>query len=382
MGRPMSNAEFFDNDPQRSSNRENFAIDVLNQAIDFLLNQNGDIAIHDATNSVPSRRKRISDVLQKYESAIDVIWIESIVTDDKVKDQNIALKSTSPDYLGVPPDLAVADFRKRLSFYEEKYVALHLVGDKEKSFIQIMNGGEDYFVHRVSNGNFQSQLKNFLLNYSLKPIVCWLTRHGESAWNQEQRIGGNPELSENGKRYALALGKFVELHPELIQAQITCSTLLRSQQTIEFCPNLQRLTVALLSEINAGICEGMTYDEIKDKMPEISRARSQDKLGYRYPGGESYIDILNRLQPLILEIERTHKPYFIVGHQAILRAILAYFYTLANERIPFLEVPLHTLFKFESTHFGYTETQYHIDLDRYEAGDSIFWVEQNFVHSR
>jgi len=126
----------------------------------------------------------------------------------------------------------------------------------------------------------------------------------------------------------------------------------------------------------------MTYQEIKEKMPEIHKERSKDKLGYRYPGGESYIDIIHRLQPLIIEFERTHKPYFIVAHQAVLRVILAYFYNLDNNEIPFLDVPLHTLFKFESTHFGYKETQFMIDLDKFEKGEPVFWTELYFTHAR
>jgi hypothetical protein len=54
-GKPMSDANFFDNDPDRVLSREKFALEVLDDAIMFLVN-GGDVAIHDATNSVPSRR--------------------------------------------------------------------------------------------------------------------------------------------------------------------------------------------------------------------------------------------------------------------------------------------------------------------------------------
>ena len=41
-----------------------------------------------------------------------------------------------------------------------------------------------------------------------------------------------------------------------------------------------------MDEIDAGICDGMTYEEIAEKMPDVSAARKKDKLGYRYPKGE------------------------------------------------------------------------------------------------
>lgn len=75
----------------------------------------------------------------------------------------------------------------------------------------MINGGRDYVIHNVSCGMFQHQLKTFLLNYNLKPLTLWMSRHGESAWNSEQRIGGNPDLSHEGMRYSRALAKFGKL---------------------------------------------------------------------------------------------------------------------------------------------------------------------------
>ena len=41
----------------------------------------------------------------------------------------------------------------------------------------------------------------------------------------------------------------------------------------------------------------MTYDEIKACDPEEFAMRKLDKLGYRYPRGESYLDVLQRHAP-------------------------------------------------------------------------------------
>lgn len=53
-----------------------------------------------------------------------------------------------------------------------------------------------------------------------------------------------------------------------------------------------RTTLKDLNEINAGICEGLTYEEIQEKFPQEFAWRDQDKLKYRYPHGESYLDLL------------------------------------------------------------------------------------------
>ena len=59
-----------------------------------------------------------------------------------------------------------------------------------------------------------------------------------------------------------------------------------------------------LNEIDAGSCEELTYEEIADKFPEEFAARDMNKLTYRYPGGESYEDLVARLEPVIMELER------------------------------------------------------------------------------
>ena len=39
--------------------------------------------------------------------------------------------------------------------------------------------------------------------------TLYFCRHGESTYNVEERIGGNPDLSDKGKRFAKALGAYV-----------------------------------------------------------------------------------------------------------------------------------------------------------------------------
>jgi broad specificity phosphatase PhoE len=40
----------------------------------------------------------------------------------------------------------------------------------------------------------------------------------------------------------------------------------------------------------------MTYETIERQMPAEFAARAADKLRYRYPRGESYIDVIQRLE--------------------------------------------------------------------------------------
>jgi len=57
-----------------------------------------------------------------------------------------------------------------------------------------------------------------------------------------------------------------------------------------------------IDEIFAGDCEGLTPEEVSENHPRASQLRKMDKIGYRYPRGESYFDIISRLEPCIQEM--------------------------------------------------------------------------------
>jgi len=86
----------------------------------------------------------------------------------------------------------------------------------------------------------------------------------------------------------------------------------------------------------------MTYEEIAEMYPEDFRDRDADKFNYRYRGGESYRDVVVRLEPVIMELERQEN-VLVVCHQAILRCILGYFMSLPQEDYPYVDIPLHTV---------------------------------------
>lgn len=101
----------------------------------------------------------------------------------------------------------------------------------------------------------------------------------------------------------------------------------------------------LLDEIFAGKCDGMTYEEIEQKYPEEFELRKIDKLAYRYPRGESYLDVIARLEPLVIEMERHREPLLIVGHQGILRILYAFYTGLSRSEAPYVSIPLNSVIR-------------------------------------
>ncbi|VDM11572.1 unnamed protein product, partial [Wuchereria bancrofti] len=115
-----------------------------------------------------------------------------------------------------------------------------------------------------------------------------------------------------------------------------------AQQLSDLAAHIEFLKV--LDEIDAGICEGLTYTDFEERYPKQFADRDRDKYHYRYPSGESYEDLVGRLEPVIMELERQSN-VLVVSHQAILRCILAYFDNKNYSELPYLNVPLHTVIK-------------------------------------
>lgn len=168
-------------------------------------------------------------------------------------------------------------------------------------------------------------------------------KHGESMYNLSGQIGGDADLSTRGEMYAKALPDLVKQSAGDLPLTVWTSTLKRTAQTARYLP-YEKLSWKALDELDSGVCDGLTYAEIAQNYPEDFKARDDDKYNYRYLGGESYRDVVIRLEPIIMELERSEN-ILIVTHQAVLRCIYAYFMGSPQDKSPWMEVPLHTLIK-------------------------------------
>lgn len=174
-------------------------------------------------------------------------------------------------------------------------------------------------------------------------------QHGESEHNVKGLIGGDADLSERGLEYSKVLSKYID-EQHIDGLRVWTSWLKRTIQTVEHIHAPQERWMAL-NEIDAGICEEMSYEDIAGKYPEEFRSRDMSKYTYRYPRGESYQDLVARLEPVIMELERQTN-VLVVSHQAVLRCLLAYFLDKSPEELPYLEVPLHTVISLTPVAYG------------------------------
>lgn len=94
-----------------------------------------------------------------------------------------------------------------------------------------------------------------------------------------------------------------------------------------------------LIQLNPGVVEGLTDDEIKAKFPAEFEEHQKNTYHHRYPRGESYHDLAVRMEPLIMEIERCRGDLLIIAHESVLRVLYGYLMACTVGDIPRLKFP-------------------------------------------
>ncbi|XP_078391721.1 6-phosphofructo-2-kinase/fructose-2,6-bisphosphatase 3 [Cetorhinus maximus] len=341
--------DFFRHDNEDAMKiRKQCALAALRDAKSYLTEEGGQIAVFDATNTTRERREIILNFAK--ENRWKVFFVESVCDDPSVVAANIMdVKVSSPDYMDCNRTDAMEDFLKRIECYKATYQPLDPDSyDKDLSFIKVINVGRRFLVNRVQD-HIQSKIVYYLMNIHIQPRTIYLCRHGESEYNLQGQIGGDSGLSYRGKKFSTALSTFLE-EQNLKDLKVWTSQLKRTIQTAEVLGGRYEQWKAL-NEIDAGVCEDMTYEEIKEQYPEEYALREQDKYYYRYPTGESYQDLVQRLEPVIMELERQGN-VLVICHQAVMRCLLAYFLDKSADELPYLKCPLHTVLKLTPFAYG------------------------------
>jgi len=313
------------------------------------LSKEGRVAIYDATNSTRERRAMILK-RTKIEN-VQTVFIESVCNDPAIVDRNVReTKVSSPDYVNFGSDIeAIEDFRKRIAQYEKVYQPIDEM-ESDYSYVKLIDVGRQIIINRIDS-YLPSRVIHFLMNLHITIRPIWLTRHGESEYNLNDRIGGDSPLTSKGDEYAHVLADWVESHIQGEYLTVWTSTLRRSIGTAQYI-NHPKVNLRPLDEIDSGICDGMTYDDIAETMPDEFAARAANKLTYRYPHGESYIDVIQRLEPVLFELERQKMPTLIVSHQAVLRALYAYFMDIDVNECPYVPIQMHTVYELLPNAYG------------------------------
>lgn len=173
-------------------------------------------------------------------------------------------------------------------------------------------------------------------------MKLYVARHGQTVFNAADKISGvtDVELTEQGIEQAKELAQnLVDKKIDLIIS----SPMKRAMDTANIIAEACKVEVVIderLKEQNYGIFEGMS-----PKTPEfLSNKRC---FAYRYPGGESMMQVAARTYPLIDEVKEKYKGknVLFLCHGGTCRVIHTYFHDMTNEEF----------FEFKRGNCGITE---------------------------
>lgn len=307
------------------------------------LREGGEVAILDATNANRERREYIEKTLTDY----PVLFIECVNEDPLLLNACIRRKADLPEYASYTKEEAIASFMKRIEFYETIYEPLR----HEKYWMVVDTMANRVLEERPCESSpYYPAIREIVVSTWINCL--YLARHGQTEFNVQGRIGGDPPLTAKGRQQAMALGEHMKNIP--IEWVFT-STRMRSHETaapvLETHPKAHVMALREFDEIWAGDCENMLYSEIREKMPEVTAGRNANKYGYMYPNGESYAILQERVRrglrrALFLAGD---SPLLIVGHQAINRILISLFLRQRTEDVPYIHIPQNQYLHIELT---------------------------------
>lgn len=161
-------------DPHNSlgeQQRREAAAAALADMIRWFNEDQGIVAIYDATNSTKARRKWLCEKLGKQD--IQVLFIESICQDEELILANIKdVKLSSPDYVAMNPDDAAVDFMARIDHYKEQY---ETITEQELTYIKLINVGSQNIINQIQ-GYLESRIVYYLMNLHIAPRKIYFSR--------------------------------------------------------------------------------------------------------------------------------------------------------------------------------------------------------------
>jgi len=151
-------------------------------------------------------------------------------------------------------------------------------------------------------------------------------RHGQSLANSASVFAGNSDfdLSELGHRQARMAAEYIAKNHKI--DKIYSSDLMRAYNTA--LPIAKKLGMEVIAtpdfrEINGGLWEGLTFDEIAEQYPEEYKVWATDFSRAQCPDGESAKDVYLRIKAAVLSVaeQNPNSTVLIAAHATVIRAV-------------------------------------------------------------
>ena len=333
LGSETACPEFFNpSNVSARRQREDLARRNMERARNWLA-LGGDVAIIDATNGTVEQRQAIARHLDNH----PLLFVECVNEDPLLLDASVRRKTRLPEFAGLSEAEALAGFRKRIDYYSGIYAPV-----KEERCWMRVDAADSRILDEAPCNDlpYYAAIRDIVVSRWVRDL--YLVRHGETEFNLEGRLGGDPDLTPAGRAQADRLA--LHFKGRNIPYIFTSTRRRSSEPALPLLagrPEAVSMALAEFDEIDAGVCEGMRYEDVRAGMPLEYAARAANKYQYVYPGGESYAMLKERVarglrRALFISGEDT---LMIVGHQAINRTLLSLFLFQRPVDVPYTYIP-------------------------------------------
>jgi len=153
-----------------------------------------------------------------------------------------------------------------------------------------------------------------------------LIRHGETTGSGEFRYNGQAEvpLTHRGLDQYRTLAERLKNTSAAACYSSVLSRCMDGARILCADRDIQPVPIPELRELSFGKWEGLSWTELEERFPEEWRARMNDFVNYRVPGGENLLDLRKRVLPAIVDIVEHHQgqEVMVVAHGGVNRIIL------------------------------------------------------------
>jgi len=154
-----------------------------------------------------------------------------------------------------------------------------------------------------------------------------LVRHGQTAWNREERFRGQSDVPLNETGLAQASETARRIAIQWRPSAVYTSPLLRARQTAQAIAEPLGLAVhphAGLNDINFGLLQGLTVPEARERWPDVVDAWFRTPHLAQLPGGERLAEVSERAMAAVHELAALHTgdTIVLVGHLVLNRVLL------------------------------------------------------------
>ncbi|HEV8021802.1 MAG TPA: histidine phosphatase family protein [Candidatus Lustribacter sp.] len=156
-------------------------------------------------------------------------------------------------------------------------------------------------------------------------LIC--VRHGRTAWNAGRRFQGQTDIPLDDEGLAQAQALAVHLRSERFDRALA-SDLVRARTTAETICAPHGLAIELtaeLREMHFGQWEGLRWDEIVARWPELDAKNEKAPMYYTAEGGESWDALCARVDTFLRATTARMAPgdrALIVSHAGVMHGIV------------------------------------------------------------